>query len=301
MTNKENKTCFVVCPIGGDGTDIRIKSDLVLNCIIEEALPENYEIIRADMITESGKISTQIVNKLLKADLVIADLTDQNPNVFYELAVRHATKRPFIQIAEIDTELPFDVSDMRTIFYKLDEPDKLLRAIKELKGFVENLEANSHLAYNSPITETILYNHIDQTGTDQEKMLANIMQGINNIHNELSSRISYLEKLIKNQNYPKNRVRHYPPNLINDDSKLAMLNRTERDISKLKEVVEVTKANLGDKDLPPELFEKFEREFNNLFSRRNRLCKELNIVDFEKDSNKELGSDPSDNTKFDDF
>lgn len=272
MINKERKTCFVICPIGGNGTEKRIKSDLVFHYIIEEALSEeNYEITRADLITESGKISTQIVNKLLNADLVIADLTDQNPNVFYELAVRHATKKPFIQIAEIDTELPFDVSDMRTIFYKLDEPDKLLHAIKELKKFIKKLDGNSKLAFNSPITETILYNQIAQTGTDQEKMLANIMQGINNINNELSSRISYLERALDNKKCTLNKeitdkdaISEWDRNIINYYS--TVLDSINDDIESLL---------MKEYDNDSALEEVKQNKLNNLYKRREKLNDKL--------------------------
>ena len=283
MTVDKKKNCFVICPIGRDGTEIRKKSDQVFSCVVEEALSgRNYEIVRADMITESGKISTQIVNKILNADLVIADLTGQNPNVFYELAVRHAIKKPFIQIAEIDTELPFDVSDMRTIFYKLDEPDKLLSAIKQLRNFVINLDNESKLAFNSPITETILYNHIDQTGTDQEKMLANIMQGINNISTELSSRISNLEKEFVLSNYSfksnLNRPRIIPPPLsINERLKdpFLIIDKYDAEIQSLKSDLKYCKSRENEGKSNLDQIKNVERKIKLLESKREELLSKL--------------------------
>jgi len=52
---------------------------------------------------------------LLRAKLVIADLSFHNPNVFYEMAIRHFTKLPIIQICRKSDRLPFDVNQVRTI------------------------------------------------------------------------------------------------------------------------------------------------------------------------------------------
>ena len=70
---------------------------------------------RADLISLPGIITTHIINHLLEDDLVIADITYKNPNVFYELAIRHYTDKPVIQIKEYSEVIPFDVTTTRTI------------------------------------------------------------------------------------------------------------------------------------------------------------------------------------------
>ncbi|OZF32173.1 hypothetical protein CH294_20775 [Rhodococcus sp. 14-2483-1-1] len=99
--HQPKKTCFIVCPIGDNNSEIRKRSNQVKTHIIDVALePLGYETIRADVIDKSGNITTQIVNQLIEADLVIADLTGHNPNVFYELAIRHAFAKPFIHLMQ---------------------------------------------------------------------------------------------------------------------------------------------------------------------------------------------------------
>jgi hypothetical protein len=110
------KTCFYISPIGADESEERAHSDLFLNHLVEPALEEfDLKVVRADLIGESGMINSQVLEHILKARLVIVDLSFQNPNVFYELAIRHACKLPIVQIIRKSDKIPFDVDQVRTI------------------------------------------------------------------------------------------------------------------------------------------------------------------------------------------
>jgi hypothetical protein len=109
-------TCFYITPIGDEGSDSRKHSDLFLGSIIEPALSTfDLKVIRADNIAEPGIINRQIIEHLLRSRLVIADLSFHNPNVFYELALRHAVRLPIVQIIRAGERIPFDVHQMRTV------------------------------------------------------------------------------------------------------------------------------------------------------------------------------------------
>ncbi len=109
-------TCFYITPIGEEGSDQRRHSDLFLSNIVEPALqPHSLKVIRADAIDKPGMITRQVIEYILRSRLVIADLSFHNPNVFYELALRHATRLPIVQIIRANDRLPFDVHQMRTI------------------------------------------------------------------------------------------------------------------------------------------------------------------------------------------
>ena len=114
----EKKTCFVICPIGPDNTPIRDNSDNLYTYIIKPIAEElNYDVIRADHIREPGSVSNQVISQLYNANLVVADLSDNNPNVFYELAIRHMVDLPIIHMIRTGQKIPFDISLMRTIYY----------------------------------------------------------------------------------------------------------------------------------------------------------------------------------------
>ncbi len=72
---------------------------------------------RASDIYRPGAILQDILQGLDESYVVIADVTPANPNVFYELGYSHALKKPVILLAERGTNLPFDISGYRVIFY----------------------------------------------------------------------------------------------------------------------------------------------------------------------------------------
>ena len=110
------KTCFVIAPIGEDGSDIRKRSDQIFKHVIEPiAAGHNYRAEMAHHLSKPGSITTQIVEHILNDDLVVADLTDHNANVLYELAIRHMVRKPVVQLIQKDQKLPFDIAQQRTI------------------------------------------------------------------------------------------------------------------------------------------------------------------------------------------
>ncbi|WP_314662347.1 hypothetical protein [uncultured Selenomonas sp.] len=134
------KTCFVVCPIGDVGSPIRKRSDQVFKYIISPACESNgFEPTRSDKSYAVDKIDQTIITHLESADLVIADLSDHNPNAFFELGYRTALKKPLIHIAAEGESLPFDVSGIRTIFYDLSDPDKLEECRNRLSETIKTL------------------------------------------------------------------------------------------------------------------------------------------------------------------
>jgi hypothetical protein len=138
------KRCFVISPIGVPGSDVRAHADDVFNYIIEPVTKQmGYETERGDHAARPGSISDQMYDCILHDDLLIAVLTFQNPNVYYELAIAHAAARPLIILCEASHgNLPFDVKDQRVIFYDL-RPRSLFEGTykKELEKAILHLES----------------------------------------------------------------------------------------------------------------------------------------------------------------
>ena len=144
---------FVICPIGEEDSDSRKRANQLLTHLVEPALRDNEmeTPLRADHIAESGLVNLQIIRLLFSAPLVIADLTNLNPNVFYELAVRQAFHLPFIQMIEDGESIPFDLADMRTIKYVLNDPDRLEAAKTQLRDQIDAVGQPGY-SVDSPIS-----------------------------------------------------------------------------------------------------------------------------------------------------
>lgn len=113
----QNKRCFFVSRIGADSSPERANSDFVMTYIlIPELEPKGFEVVRADQ-DPAPHMTSAILTNLLTADLVVADITGSNPNVFYELAVRHSTGKPCILLLQKAEKSPFDIIVIKYIPY----------------------------------------------------------------------------------------------------------------------------------------------------------------------------------------
>jgi DNA-binding NarL/FixJ family response regulator len=111
---KESKTlsCFTIMPFGGDFDDI-YKAHI--KPVIEDT---RATCTRADEIYSVKPIVEDIVQLISSCDCLVADVTGNNPNVFYELGMAHALAKPVILIAQDTGTLPFDIRHIRTIVYR---------------------------------------------------------------------------------------------------------------------------------------------------------------------------------------
>ena len=182
------KKCFVIGPIGEVGSPIRDAADAFMTHIVEPTIkrPElgyGMPVQRADTLGEPGRITSQIITLLKEADLVIADLTGSNPNVYYELSLRHALGKPAIHMAADGTTLPFDIHDNRTIFYTMDIR-RVNAACAELAQQVERVSAEGYKASN-PITEAISIVELSQSHDPIQRTLSTVVQGLEVLSGEV--------------------------------------------------------------------------------------------------------------------
>lgn len=140
--------CFYISPIGNDDSEHRLHADLFLASIVEPALEEfGLKVIRADKIGKPGMITSQIVEHIVKSRLVIADLSFHNPNVFYELALRHVCRLPTVQIIRKGDKIPFDLDQFRTI---LIDNSSIYSMIPNLQTYRAEVAAQVRMALNDP-------------------------------------------------------------------------------------------------------------------------------------------------------
>lgn len=143
------KECFFITPIGEDDSEERAEYNQMFEFL--NSILNDYKItfISSEKIYTSGNITNQIIEKLLLSDLVIANVANLNPNVMYELGIRHAVEKQVICIAKKETKLPFNLKDYRTLFYDSDNIDAFA---ENLKKSINDILSGSQV--QNPVTTT---------------------------------------------------------------------------------------------------------------------------------------------------
>jgi hypothetical protein len=153
-----SKTCFIITPIGADDSLERKHANMMLNHLIKPVCEElGLNVVRADTIDKAGLITHQILDYIARSAYCIADLSFNNPNVFYELGVRHVCQLPTVQVIRKGDKIPFDVSQGRTIIIDTSDiytiMDRFESARKELKEHINKQTNNikNDIADDNPI------------------------------------------------------------------------------------------------------------------------------------------------------
>lgn len=151
---------FVAMPFG-------IKEGIDFNRVYEDFIKpalkkEGFEVFRADEEQRAGNIRTDMFQELLLADLVVADLSIDNPNVWYELGVRHALRaRGIIHIKCKRDYMPFDVFSDRALTYNIKngvpDPDFLNNDMKNLAAMAKETVSSWHGHKISPVYNLLGY------------------------------------------------------------------------------------------------------------------------------------------------
>lgn len=186
--------CFFIAPIGSEGSEERKRSDGILKYIVDRAASEiGLKAVRADQISDPGQINLQIVDHVLRARAAVADVTGLNANVFYEMAIRHTARLPLVIIADAECKLPFDIAQMRTIFF--DHTD-LASADQCRASIVSHLrQALDQGIVDSPIATSIDLSSMS-SGNATERSIAELVTTVEELARQQRDMSSVVESLM---------------------------------------------------------------------------------------------------------
>jgi len=125
-------TCFVMMPFGAWFD--RYYQDIYAPAIKEAG----FEPVRADELFTTGSVVEQIWEQIQKAKVLLADLSGKNANVFYELGLAHAAKKPVVFTSALVEDVPFDLRHLRVIIYDIREPEWAPRLRKSISDYLRN-------------------------------------------------------------------------------------------------------------------------------------------------------------------
>lgn len=115
------KRCFVIM-------SFKPEYDQVYHAGIKKAVEElGHQCIRMDDDAMPTSVPTAIVRELIASDVIIADVSEPSPNVYYELGVSHSIGNKTVTIARDLAHLPFDIRNEYTLPYRNDRDGLLFR------------------------------------------------------------------------------------------------------------------------------------------------------------------------------
>ena len=118
--------------------------------------------------------------------MLIADLSESNPNVFYELAIRHGLKKPFIHMIDASEAIPFDNAQVRTIQIDLSDLDSVDAAKRELARQIDSIESGESVS-ESPISIAFDLESLKTSGNPDEALLANLIEEMGMIRRDIAT------------------------------------------------------------------------------------------------------------------
>lgn len=168
------KICFIVTAIGESGTPTRERADNVYRYLIAPVCEDlGYKPVRVDHVNAVDNINETVINYLKTAPMVVADMTDHNPNAFYELGFRQALELPLVPIIKVGERLPFDVITTRTVFYDTDVA-KIEESKENLKSKIQSFE--NFKMPESSLDKSITLDELNENLTKKLNKILNLLE-----------------------------------------------------------------------------------------------------------------------------
>lgn len=207
--NDDTKKCFYITPIGEKSSVQYSKLEGLKENVLKPVLKSiGYELEVAHTIDSPGSINDQIFERIVNSELVIVNLTGLNPNVMYELAVRHSYGKPCVMICESDTKLPFDLLAERTIFF-----EDTIKGSGELKVDLESkIKSALDGGNDNPVTRAVTKAAILEGNSSENEPLKLILSELN----LLGKRLDNLE--MKNNTDYQREIHTYSSNIKKNPS-----------------------------------------------------------------------------------
>lgn len=166
---------FVIMPFGGD-------FDEVYQSLIKAPLEElGHTVNRADDVSKDQNIPRTIVHGIRDADLIIADLTGQNANVYYELGIAHHLGIDTVHIIQDYGDLVFDLTPYNAVKYSLTPFFDALKLTDEIVKFIK-LADDGNYRFSNPVKEWLNGDSAGvktvESATGQDEQCSAILQAI---------------------------------------------------------------------------------------------------------------------------
>ncbi|MEA4896141.1 MAG: hypothetical protein VB064_12910 [Oscillospiraceae bacterium] len=144
-SSKNKGKCFVIMPISESKDFEECHFKKIYEQIFSPAIKSaGYTPHRADDDKSSHFIQADIIKDLIEAPMALCDLSTRNPNVLYELGIRHAFNKPVVLVHQVGTDRIFDITGINTLEYRQDRLfDEVLEDRDAISKAIEETEKDS--------------------------------------------------------------------------------------------------------------------------------------------------------------
>lgn len=155
MPPTDKQTCFVVMPFSAT-TQYHTADYWTThyNAVLRPAIEQDSGLIAERSAPLRGDLLRDIIAKLITSPIVLADITDSNANVYWELGVRESFRNGTIIVAQNGTKLPFDISGRGVLFYETSDP-RSMGDLRKAIGLATRDALDCPDKTDSPVLESI--------------------------------------------------------------------------------------------------------------------------------------------------
>lgn len=223
LLSEKKPVCFVIMPIsdvlGYDAGHFKAVYEHTFKPACEAA---GYEAVRADDVKATNMIQEDIIKKLYESEMVLCDLSTNNPNVLYELGFRQAFGKPVVLVKDDKTEYIFDASLFRAQSYMssrkyeivLKERNEIKNAILETKKIFEDKD------FRFPSTILSKYASVPENIEFDSSVIMNILLSMKSKIDAIDSSSFTKNKDFEIEGYLDNRAEIYESFMLKDYAEL---------------------------------------------------------------------------------
>lgn len=155
-------SCFVMMPFGGWFD--RYYQDIYVGAV----KAAGFEPVRSDELFTTGSVVEQIWEQISKSTVLLADLSNKNANVFYELGLAHAARKPVVLAARDIADVPFDLRHLRVIVYDVNEPKWAEKLSKSITDYLKHAKAEPEKSIPQPFRDLLRDNEVEPDDEAEE-------------------------------------------------------------------------------------------------------------------------------------
>ena len=268
----KNSTCFLISPMGAPGSPTRIFADKVKSFLNNEVVyPLGYALYRSDEINETGMIRDDMITHILDDEVAITLLDYQNVNVYYELAVRHASRKVcFVIMSEEDRKAhrpPFDAGEVRILTFPRDDmenyiPGKLTPALDKFRATLSHdMTSFNREKIQNPIIHA-RQNFVMPEGVSAAEILNNVDTKLHQFEDYLGDRVS---KIVSQMDKLEPDKIMDTLNEINDKGIATYIDGEDPAFEKLAEATESAKVSLRTSRFAPQAISDTDSKIKDRF------------------------------------